>query len=770
MKKINENLKKGMSVALAAALVCSGAGVVTYAKGREEQPQKTAVQEKEVQKIKAEASAELSEKDKEELSKNETVYVIANADGSTQKLIVSDWLKNAMNSTSLTDTTQLTDITNVKGDETFEKESGDVTVWDAEGNDIYYQGNITKELPVDMKITYTLDGKTVSPEELAGQSGQVTIRFDYTNRQKEKVETNGKTQELYVPFVIATAFVTDNDHFKNIEVTNGKVINDGDRSIVMGCAMPGLKDNLEIGSDEIDLDEVEIPDYVEVKGEAEDFELAATMSVATSEIFGDLDIDAQSTMDDLSSDMDELTDAMAELMDGTSELYDGVLELYDGTEELYDGIDDLDSGAGKLNTGAGDLYDGTKSLYDGAGALKSGAGQLILGAQKLAAGLTELDGKSPNLTAGAQQLSEGLLTSLNTKIKQANTLLAAQNLPQLTELDAENYASQIQTDAQLLDQIIAGLQTKMNQIQGMLGTTQAETKEMESEDAVAKEKVESEEVQQSVEAQQNTEEQQGEETQQNTEVQQGTETQQNTETQQGTETQQSAEAQQGIDAEQSTDAEQSVDADTPQAEVQAKEIPAVQAAAGGAQAALVKQLLTLQQAIDQLSVLKDTLTSMGTMLGGLGSLSQGIAMYTQGVAALNAGAQEIMKNIPALNTGVNSLVDGAGKLKDGAGELKDGTGELKDGTGKLKDGGKELKDGVEELRDGSKELKDGVVEFDEEGIQKLVDIFDGDVQELVDRFEGSKEAAQAYKSFSGIADGMQGSVKFVYKTEAIEAK
>ena len=166
----------------------------------------------------------------------------------------------------------------------FRQKEGSLGVWDAAGNDIYYQGNIQKELPVDMKITYCLNGREISPEELAGQSGRVKIRFDYTNRQKESVMVGEKEEELYVPFVLLTGLVLDNESFRNIEVSNGKIINDGERTVVMGYAMPGLKDNFDIGSEDFDVEELDIPDYVEMTADVTDFELATTLTVATNEI------------------------------------------------------------------------------------------------------------------------------------------------------------------------------------------------------------------------------------------------------------------------------------------------------------------------------------------------------------------------------------------------------------------------------------------------------------------------------------------------------
>ena len=179
-----------------------------------------------------------------ETSKDETVYVLAGADGTVQKIIVSDWIKNAMAADSLEDKTELSDIENIKGDESFTLGGDNSCVWDAQGNDIYYQGNIEKELPVQMSVCYTLDGQAIAPEALAGQSGHVTIRFDYQNMQHEEVLLDGKTEKIYVPFTMLTGMLLDTEVFRNVTISNGKLINDGDRIAVVGIAFPGLQEDL----------------------------------------------------------------------------------------------------------------------------------------------------------------------------------------------------------------------------------------------------------------------------------------------------------------------------------------------------------------------------------------------------------------------------------------------------------------------------------------------------------------------------------------------
>lgn len=765
MRRLHKEWKRDVSVVMTALLVCGSVGVPAEAKetgGFIRENGLAAVQRLEPEVKTAEVT--LSDQDKKQLEKEETVYVIANADGSPQKLIVSDWLKNAMGSEAIEDSTELTNIVNVKGDESFKQKEGSLGVWDAAGNDIYYQGNIEKELPVDMKVTYHLNGKAVSPDELAGQSGKVTIRFDYTNRQKEAVMVGEKEEELYVPFVLLTSMVLDNENFHNIEISNGKIINDGERTIVMGYAMPGLKDNLDIGSEDFDIEELDIPEYVELTADVTDFELATTLTVATNEIFGDMDIDTQEKMDELSEDMDDLEEAMNELMDGTAELYDGVLELKDGTDELYDGMEELDDGAGKLNDGAGELRDGTKELYDGIGTLKNGAGALFVGVKRIADGLEQITANNEKLNGGAKDLYEGLLQMANAQL----TVLKAQgmNVTTLSAPDPKN--------PEEVKKFISDIESNMKVIQPLLGRAgQLNSKSISVDNLenvqipVAEPK---EEAFQKQQGEQDTqvadgvempkaeapEKVSGEETTETEGVSMVEDTEKKQE--QPSEGMEEEPSQQQGQAEEENDEKhevESVQEPVPQAEVQEKNV-----------------VITGSAAVNSVDQQTQTLATMAyntlKLLDGAYQIYAGIGSYTQGVDQVYAGVQELMKNAPTLNSGIDALGNGARKLKDGANELKNGTSELKDGTQELKDGGQELKDGVIELRDGSEELRDGTIEFNDEGIQKLLDMFNGDLQELSDRMDAVKSAANSYQSFSGISDGVQGNVRFIYKTAAIE--
>ena len=319
------------------------------------------------------------------ISKDETVYVLAGTDGSVQKIIVSDWIKNSLGSAAVNDNSELTNVENVKGEETYTMNGDNMRVWDAQGNDIYYQGNIEKELPVDLSVTYKLDGKPILANDLVGKSGRVTIRFDYQNKQYETVEIDGKQEKIYVPFAMLTGVLLDDDVFTNVEVTNGRLINDGSRTAVIGIAFPGLQENLAISKDKL-----EIPNYVEITADASNFQLAMTVTLATNEIFNELDGNG----------------------------FDSVSELRASVEELM----------GAMNQ----LTDGVVSLKNGADSLDAGAAELMSGAAEMSEGLNTLASNNDTLNAGAKQVFETLLSTANTQLAAAGL-----NVPALT---VENYA------------------------------------------------------------------------------------------------------------------------------------------------------------------------------------------------------------------------------------------------------------------------------------------------------------------------------------------
>ena len=726
---------KFISLALCAVVLFAAVGTSAFAltgegKESEDENQETTIN----------ASAEA------ETSKDETVYVLAGADGTVQKIIVSDWIKNAMAADSLEDKTELSDIENIKGDESFTLGGDNSCVWDAQGNDIYYQGNIEKELPVQMSVCYTLDGQAIAPEALAGQSGHVTIRFDYQNMQYEEVLLDGKTEKIYVPFTMLTGMLLDTEVFRNVTISNGKLINDGDRIAVVGIAFPGLQEDLAISKEKLD-----IPDYVEISADVENFEMGMTMTLATTELFGAIDSD-RLDLHELSDAMAELTDAMDQLMDGSSQLYDGLCTLLEKSGDLVSGINKLAEGAAQLKAGAESL--------------DSGAAQLQAGAAQLSSGLNTLNANSSSLNGGARQVFSSLLSMANTQLSEAGL-----SVPALT---IDNYAS-------VLDGVIASLddtavyQAALEQVTATVNANRGMIEEKVTEAVQAQ--VEAEVSAQVTAAVQETVTQAVHENEAQFRaavIQQAlgmTVEEYKAAIEAGLVTQ---EQQDAVNAAVEAAMQAEIDARMQREEIQAQINAVTQQTVGEQmqsdeiQALIASNTeLQVQQAISeamssdavqaQLSAAAEGAKSVIALKSSLDSYNAfylGLITYTSGVSSAAAGA--------------NELKTGADALKAGTSELSAGAAELLQGIQTMKDSAPALVDGITQLRDGSMELSDGLKQFNEEGIQKLIEAVDGDLDGLSNRIRVTADVAKHYTSFSGISEDMDGDVKFIYKTDSIE--
>lgn len=726
---------KFISLALCAVVLFAAVGTSVFAltgegKESEDENQETTIN----------ASAEA------ETSKDETVYVLAGADGTVQKIIVSDWIKNAMAADSLEDKTELSDIENIKGDESFTLGGDNSCVWDAQGNDIYYQGNIEKELPVQMSVCYTLDGQAIAPEALAGQSGHVTIRFDYQNMQYEEVLLDGKTEKIYVPFTMLTGMLLDTEVFRNVTISNGKLINDGDRIAVVGIAFPGLQEDLAISKEKLD-----IPDYVEISADVENFEMGMTMTLATTELFGAIDSD-KLDLHELSDAMAELTDAMDQLMDGSSQLYVGLCTLLEKSGDLVSGINKLAEGAAQLKAGAESL--------------DSGAAQLQAGAAQLSSGLNTLNANSSSLNGGARQVFSSLLSMANTQLSEAGL-----SVPALT---IDNYAS-------VLDGVIASLddtavyQAALEQVTATVNANRGMIEEKVTEAVQAQ--VEAEVSAQVTAAVQETVTQAVHENEAQFRaavIQQAlgmTVEEYKAAIEAGLVTQ---EQQDAVNAAVKAAMQAEIDARMQREEIQAQINAVTQQTVGEQmqsdeiQALIASNTeLQVQQAISeamssdavqaQLSAAAEGAKSVIALKSSLDSYNAfylGLITYTSGVSSAAAGA--------------NELKTGADALKAGTSELSAGAAELLQGIQTMKDSAPALVDGITQLRDGSMELSDGLKQFNEEGIQKLIEAVDGDLDGLSNRIRVTADVAKHYTSFSGISEDMDGDVKFIYKTDSIE--
>ena len=763
--------------------------------------------------------------------KDESVYLISDANGNVNKTIVVDHLKNKDKKDTLEDASNLSDIENVKGKEKF-TQSGDKLTWQAGGKDIYYQGTATEEPPVTQKVTYYLDGKEISPEDLAGKSGKVKIRFDYTNTTSYTETVNGEKQTVSVPFAAITGLVLG-DGFENIEVTNGKAEVSDSSSVVLGYALPGLKDSLGIKDKDLDGD-VNIPEYMEMTADVENFSMPAAMTFV---------VNASDYVSTDGIDTSDLDDMINDLKDASTQLQDGSKTLAEGTDTLADRLSTLQSKLGTFASGVGTLQSGLKTYTDGVstlsgglntlgnstGALVSGADKLNSGAGQLASGSATLKDGLKSYTDGASELQAGINKLYNT----LDAGLTDKQKAKIQKTAVENVQDSFkgETGVTVQKTIYAGLRYQTDDNGNVIGDGDLYTslyngtvgqkfeENLDSAYALVVKTVlstaagdESGTVQSDVLAQTIKERYKkasdAYEAAITVSVQSGTLDETTKAVLSNTQYQEAFityNAIQNMSASQLAEAiyakTNATDTLISMTETQLKETLESDKNSSdiksGVETALNTLATKLSGACEQVSeqvassaAITGAQGTMDTVKAGLGNekdektliggaekltssnnkLNAGATALNAGASQLSAGTQSLMNSVPTLTSGIKQLVDGSNTLVANNAKLNSGASQLADGTNQIVSGVDQLTTGSKTLSEGAHTLADGMVQFNEEGINKILDAYNGDLKTFTNKLQAVIDAGEEYQTYSAIADGQTGSVKFIYKLASIDAK
>ena len=332
---------------------------------------------------------------KSSFSKSETVYAVMNGDGSIKSTTVSEHLYSTSGLANVTDKTTLTDIQNTESDAEF-TQNGEELVWNTNDTDVYYKGNTDKALPIDVKVTYALDGQEAALEDIIGKSGHLTVTVNLKNNETGTVNVNGKDRTIVTPLITAVGVILGGDA-SNVTAEHGMIESAAKSSVAAFVTLPGVKDSLSgLLPDEVNSIEDYLQDTVTVEADVEDFTCpqvmvacaTSTAALGTSNVF-DL-----SSINDLTDGINQLNDAMSQLMDGASQLVDGTSQLANGVLALLDGANTLNNGAAALDDGLGQLTNG----------------------------LDTLSANNAALNAGAQQVADGVLASANKTLKEAGLI------------------------------------------------------------------------------------------------------------------------------------------------------------------------------------------------------------------------------------------------------------------------------------------------------------------------------------------------------------
>lgn len=739
-KKIAKKIVAGsMAVMMAAGL----AGTYEY-HNNVMQVQAAEQKDKDTQELKETAENVLADHatDSEDtgFSKEESVYVKADASGNVKKTTVSEWLKNPEKGT-ISDTSELKDIKNVKGDETFETGSNNNVSWKSEGNDIYYQGTIDKELPVDVKVSYKLDGKSISPKDLKGKSGKVEIQFSYDNKSKQTVNVNGEDVEMYTPFTMVSAMMLSSDEYSNVSVENGKLISDGDKKIVVGVAFPGLANDLNLKDLDMDID---IPETVTITADVKDATVGTSITMASAELMNEFGLNDIDSFDDLQDSIDDLEDATNQLVDGSKEAADGSKELADGAGTLNDGAGTLASGAGTLADGVNTLNEKSGTLVSGVNTLASGVGTYTAGVASIAKNSQLISDNMQSLQGGVNKLEEQIaaqatqgLGEIKTNINNAKTGVDQINSAITTSLGEGKPGVQgILSNA---SQALTGADVTIDQNDVNVTVNSVSLKNSESVNKIIEDSALSDDEKNALKNAIN-----------------------------------SAITKDNMNIEYKVELNENGNSKLNSAQQKIATANGLVTTANGALSQLSDTMNTISGGLSALAgengigQLEAAFAKNGSVDQGFAQLGQGVSELAAGTQALADGAAELNKNSAPLMAGVTSLKDGGSQLASGVSQLASGANQVADGAGILAGGTQTLLDGANTLADGNQTLADGMQEYKEEAIDKLTDLFNGDISGVTDRIDAMTNLAKEYKSFAGISDGVSGTTKFIIETEGID--
>lgn len=780
--------------------------------------------------------------------KDESVYLISDANGNVNKTIVVDHLKNKDKKDTLEDASNLSDIENVKGKEKF-TQSGDKLTWQAGGKDIYYQGTATEEPPVTQKVTYYLDGKEISPEDLAGKSGKVKIRFDYTNTTSYTETVNGEKQTVSVPFAAITGLVLG-DGFENIEVTNGKAEVSDSSSVVLGYALPGLKDSLGIKDKDLDGD-VNIPEYMEMTADVENFSMPAAMTFV---------VNASDYVSTDGIDTSDLDDMINDLKDASTQLQDGSKTLAEGTDTLSDGLSTLQSKLGTFASGVGTLKSGLKTYTDGVSTLSGGLNKLNSNVPTLSNGITTLNSSAKSLNDGVALLNatvsakftdsekktlldqvHSTLESQKSEIeKQAQTTVAsqktaiqkqAQSAVDLQKTDIQKQAQSTVADQKedIEKKAQAAVDDQKEQIKSVAAETvkQQETeiknqaasaveqeftsgktdyitneakKQLASIKPVIESGVKAQFVQKMAEKNPAITDYDSAKTffDQNVGMKDGAaeacvneqidtiinnlagsvaSTAKDASKIAAGEAAYTAASQTageaaytGASLAAGTAAYTAARQTAGEAAYAGASLAATTAAyTGASQAATTAAYTGAVSGAEQATITSAEQTKATVAASINQKQANGYSLVT-GMKALADGTQTLYNSVPTLTSGIKQLVDGSNTLVANNAQLNSGASQLADGTNQIVSGVDQLTTGSKTLSEGAHTLADGMVQFNEEGINKILDAYNGDLKPFTDKLQAVIDAGEEYQTYSAIADGQTGSVKFIYKLASIDAK
>lgn len=690
-------------------------------------------------------------------TKDETVYSKINQEGKSYNTIVSTKLSNDGKSELLEDLSNLLNIENTNGYEEL-KRDGEKIIWSANGNNIGYQGTTEKELPVNMNIRYELDGKEISPEDIVGKSGKVKVIIEYTNNAEHTVLVNGRYVKMYTPFVALAGTIIDNKKIENIEIKSGKTVDNGSKTIVIGMAVPGMKESLNVE------EKIEIPENIEISMEAKEFEMGNIVTYLTPKVI---------ESEDLS------------MLDNVDKIYSKVRTIQDSSKQLVEGANKLKEGTIELNSGARDLSSGINVAYRGVSAMKT---EIVKASNNLLSDKSDALNQDTLIKIG-ETASKTALDNLNVKEngKSKLDLIGIQAsktakeqiksmLPSIGEeastLASKDMESKLPAIGELAkQQVVNSMKENINEI-GVQAKQEAEkniTQQLSSIGKTAESMVNttlSEKQKADIKAK--VENQVEENLQKDLAFTKLSKEEQELIL---TYSKNSAIASAIVSAESTlktagkTVANQVAQNVAKEVAKTTAENTAKQVASNVAGDIAKNTAKTVAKSVTS-EVASSVATSTASNVSG--NIANGVAKTVATTVAgevSNTTAQSVAKQVgnEVKSTAMKTVGSQMSMLVNGFDTLDTGLSQLNEGSIKL------LK-GTNQLSDGSNSLAEGMTEFDEQAIEKLCNYINGDIKDLTERLKALKKLAEEYNTFTKLNEGDTGTVKFILIADELKKK
>lgn len=754
--------------------------------------------------------------DENPTEKTETVYSVLNSDGSISDTIVSSWLHDEDGINNIKETLNLTDVKNIKSNEKPSKD-GNTYTWNAKGNDVYYEGTATKQLPVSVKLRYELDGQEMSAKDMEGKSGHLKLTISFTNNYSQVKNINGKSIVIHPSYLAGGMLNMSTGKFSNVKCESGKIVNDGTNEMLAFANIPGLNETLRsAGLDKVN-NQLGISDDVTVEADVNDFDLGSIMVGMTNEIDLASELGEIGSVSELTDGIDQLIEADDQLIDGSKQLYDGTTQLKEQAAPLTgssDQVRQLSSGAIQLNDGVKALQTGITQYTAGASAINEGVNQLYGIPQNVGliqSAVTTSTEEQASLVDGSQAVADGLGQLLD-KLNGANVTASVKEMNGLltkSKTDLEGMAKTLGEDKTTLE----GMQTdltnastklsKLTPLKDKLDTlgTEIVTKETQNNTAIADYNSKKKTVNDKITAIKNS---------MNTEIETSITT--------------LSTAKQALNDAGKTDEANSIQTQIDALNKEKTNVDAISTIEG------LSELQTLTEEFNTLNetlgTVKSTISDMSTLVGKsisdleglatdvqaalttidtlsqilsgstekvegmqtmLNSLKPGVTELYNGALKINAGAINLGNKLGELQTasqsgvdkikaGTTQLASNNATLNGGASALSEATGTLAGQSGtfnEMADGLDTLGKAFETLNSGAKQLYEGNEQFKSEGLDQLkekVDLGVGELETLQSVMDEIKAMNKEYASYSGAPEGATVTSRYVFRTKEESSK